>query len=468
MTIRTADVRLLGPSAQRVLLLDAPTGYDAALRSAGVDVVAERPELVIAGAGLADRAAASDAPAVIVLGHASRVLRRAGYETRTVVRRGAGPPRLLVPLDARAALGSSLLSARPGRSAPKRIAIGAALLSRRAGLPGVPVITVGQRSTAQPAMLAEAGRVAGVELGADWFLWLGEGDDLQRAVWVCFGPGPEPVWAVKCSRVSGNAAPFAREEQAWHVLASLPAELRRPAPRHAGRFEVGGLEGSIESAAPGVPLQDELEAGVPRRMTVEAVADWIVAVGQATVQPSDALEPELRRLEHDVGAPADLVRSLPSVPAVLQHNDLGSWNVLVDGSTFAVLDWESSRMAGVPLWDLVYFLTDALSARRGQIDPVEKRHAMLSLLRGDSPDSDLLFRRLAEAAAAFGIPRDAIGPIVTLAWLHHGRSRSARVDRGQSQGASTGRVSTAGPLERIAETWLADPALGVAWRAFRG
>ncbi len=465
MTIRLADVRLLASSpGRRVALLGAPAGWAEAFREAGAEVGAADPDLVVGAKGRGEQAATTGATSVIVLGGATRALRRGGFATRTlIVRPGQHASRLFVPLDAPAALAYALLAQRPGRSAGKRLATRAALFAAGSGVPVAPLVTVGERRQAQPSLLAAASAASGVELGSDWFLWLGEGDDLQRAVWVCFGADGLPAWAVKCSRVAGNVAPFEREEAAWRVLVGLPPELRRHASRFAGRFEANGLPGSIESAAPGVPLQDELEARVDRRSTIEEVADWIVAVGRATVRPSDALSPELARLS---AFSADLVQSLPSLPAVFQHNDLGSWNVMVDGPRFTVLDWESNSEAGLPLWDLVYFLTDALAARRGQTDPSEKLAAMLQLLRGDAVASRLLFERIAAAAEAFGVAREDVGAIVTLGWLHHGRSSAARTARGLSHGAATGPAAAAGPLERLAEPWLADPALGVAWPAF--
>jgi hypothetical protein len=154
------------------------------------------------------------------------------------------------------------------------------------------------------------------------------------------------------------------------------------------------------------------------------------------------------------------------VPAVLQHNDLGCWNILVEDSTFTVLDWESSVPSGLPLWDLVYFLTDALSGLTAPENNQEKQRRMLELLRGELGTSALLFKRVAAAAAAFGVPTNAVGPIVTLGWLHHGLSADARARRGSTQGATTGAPSSAGPLQQIAGSWLSDPALGVAWAAF--
>lgn len=464
MTIRVADARLLASTpGLRVALLGSPVGWGEALRAAGVEVGATDPELVVASRDRSAQAAAGDAESVILLGGATRALRRAGYRTRTfVVRPGPIAPRLFVPLDAPAARDYALLASHPGRSTGKRLATRAALLAAGSGVPVAPLLTVGERGSAPPALLGAAAAASGVELGSDWFLWLGEGDDLQRAVFVCFGTDGRPAWAVKCSRVPGNVAPFEREEAAWRMLVGLPPELRQHASRFAGRFEANGLPGSIESAAAGVPLQEELDAGVDRRSTIEAVADWVVAVGQATLQPGATLAPELVRLSE---FSAELVESLPDVPAVFQHNDLGSWNVMVDGPLFTVLDWESNREAGLPLWDLVYFLTDVLAARRGQTDPSAKLAAMLQLLRGDAAASRVLFERVAAAAETFGVARSHVGAIVTLGWLHHGRSSAARVARGLAHGTPSGPPS-AGPLERLAEPWLADPALGTAWPAF--
>jgi len=43
---------------------------------------------------------------------------------------------------------------------------------------------------------------------------------------------------------------------------------------------------------------------------------------------------------------------------VIEHRDFGPWNILVeDTGALTVLDWESSRVHGLPLLDLIYFVT---------------------------------------------------------------------------------------------------------------
>jgi hypothetical protein len=473
MSIRIADARLLANvPVSRVTLLGSLEGWSDALRAVGIDVVDSGADLVVAESSFARRAARLDAPVVIVLGARRGVLRRAGYSSRTlVVRPGRAGIRLFVPVDDSRAAEHALLLRIPGRSWIKRVAARAALVALRAGMPLRAAITIGTRGADPPRILAEASTL-GTGPPTEWYLLAGDGDDLQRLVWFCFdGDSRSPAWAVKCSRVPGNDESFRREAAALVALDRLPP-ARRHAPRLLGRLEVDGLPIAVETAGVGQPLQLLLpHARANGLEIVNAIADWVVELGRATARPAADLRPELRRLDDEVvplwaGAPPGLAASLPAVAAVLQHNDLGCWNILVEDSTFTVLDWESSRPSGLPLWDLVYFLTDALSGLTAPEDNQEKERRMLELLRGELVTSGLLFGRLAAAAAAFGVPANAVGPIVTLGWLHHGLSADARARRGSRQGATTGAPSSAGPLQQIADSWLSDPALGVAWTAF--
>jgi hypothetical protein len=251
----------------------------------------------------------------------------------------------------------------------------------------------------------------------------------------------------------------------------LPPVLRRHAPGIVGRASVDGLPVTVETAVPGRPLHVELASGRDCTDVVAAIADWIVELGEATRAAPAALAPEIERLDEDVlppwagaGAPAGLARALPPVPAVLQHNDIGCWNVHVDGGEFAVVDWESSRIAGLPLWDLLYFLTDALAEVSAHSGGFGKEHAVPRLLRGELTASQILFERLADAAERLDVPAVAVGPIATLAWLEHARSPGLRAEIASVQEAESGVDRF--PLEEIASYWLSDPLLGVDWAAY--
>ena len=159
-----------------------------------------------------------------------------------------------------------------------------------------------------------------------------------------------------------------------------------------------------------------------------AVADWIVRVGVETRH--DGAGPELERLRNEVitswpTAPDDLLHGLSGLPAVLQHNDLGPWNIISEGgSEFTAVDWESANPSGLPLWDLWYFLAHALRL-------VDGKHgadgtAFSRLFRGEAASSPELFRWTRTAVEALDIPPEAVGRLATLCWLHHGLSREAR------------------------------------------
>ena len=153
--------------------------------------------------------------------------------------------------------------------------------------------------------------------------------------------------------------------------------------------------------------------------------------------------------------------------AVVQHGDLGLWNIVGHATGFTVIDWESARPAGLPLWDVAYFLADALGflARPGA-DDERKLEAMIALLRGELDTSPVLFELLAAAASKARVPAESVGAVVTLGWLHHGLSAAARTERRAGLGA--GAASSTPALTRaLAHRWLTDPELGTGWRAFR-
>jgi hypothetical protein len=244
------------------------------------------------------------------------------------------------------------------------------------------------------------------------------------------------------------------------------------APTVVARFSVEDRPTSIETVAPGVPLHSVIGADDRGDAAlIDRIARWIVELGLATAQSPSALEPERERLADAVvpawvgrGAPHDLVARVPAVSPVVQHNDLGCWNILTESGDFTVVDWESARPTGLPLWDLAYFLTDALATVATRGAPGDRLPTMLALLRGDLPHSARLFRLLLDGSAALGVPRAGIAPIVTLGWLHHGLSAAARGATAFHRGVTTERGADA-PLQRLATRWLADVRLGPAWPA---
>ena len=211
------------------------------------------------------------------------------------------------------------------------------------------LVTEGGQPPVVPA-LVRATEALGVPPGAQWVLALGRGDDLQRSVFHLLHDGRRQ-WVLKFARVPWAVASFARDQAGLTLVQSVGGTTAAHAPTHLGCLQVGGQSGSVESAAPGRPLLELL--GKRPLPLIDRIAGWVLQMNTTTAAPATALQPERQRLARDVlpawrayGAPADLVERLPAVPAVLQHNDLGTWNVMTDGRAFMAVDWESARANG--------------------------------------------------------------------------------------------------------------------------
>jgi hypothetical protein len=202
---------------------------------------------------------------------------------------------------------------------------------------------------------------------------------------------------------------------------------------------------------------------------VVALCAWFLDVARTTRAAPGALEAERRRLRDHVlprwELDAGLVDELPPLPAVLQHNDVGSWNVLVDGDSFTVLDWEDAVAHGLPLWDLLYFFASAAAELDGASAAADRVDQFERLFLGKAPFSPLLFRWVRAQVEDLRLPPDAVGAIATLCWLHHGISGDARA-AGTSDPDAGKHVAFA-VLEQFARRWLEHPGLGPGWSAWR-
>jgi len=485
MSLRRVDARFALPHAPRTaMVFDDLDGWREGLTEAGVDVAPwnpnERADLIVAPARAGEAVAAVGAPSVILDGRGgARALAR-GYSN--VVRLLALPdrrePQVLVPLDRPRVMRYVLRQWSAPVDLRRRVrnAVADAVLSRRA-LPEIrPPLTVASQSGGPPFLVAGAAPY-GVPRDVDWFVNLGHGDVLTRGVFQLFPLGSDsPEWALKFSRVAGYSAPFDREEQSLRLAAEGGDVVTAHAPRLLARFQSEGLHASLETAAVGTKLSLLLPRSGDRaakERLVDAVAEWIIATGKATEAAPGALDDERARLREEIvplwdrDELAGIVERIAAVPAVLQHNDLGCWNIIGSTTTFTAVDWESARRFGFPLWDLVYFLTDALveldrAAHRAQIRDEHVRR----LWSGELGSSRTLFQWIRRAADAFDLRPEDVGPIVTLGWLHHGSSYVRRREAAAAHGVVLD--DAAGPdALRAARVWLATPGLGREWRAWR-
>ncbi|MGQ0830647.1 MAG: hypothetical protein ACT4OV_03120 [Microthrixaceae bacterium] len=475
-SIRRADARFILPRhPATAVVLEPESGWDRALQLAGITEVRRGdavPDLVVAGGRQVAAAADLAAPMVLLEGAASiGPLRAAGYEVaRYLVLPDVAHPEIVLPLDARDAIRYALqrrtvAAPRARAIAAQAGAIGVALLLRVVR-PGS-VLTLASRIGREPFVLGEVA-ARGFTSAASWYLHLGRSDELaeRRMAFLVFSAAARsPAWAVKVARVPGMDDAFDRDERGLAVLTQSAPDLADRAPRLVGRSSVAGVALSVETAAVGDRATEVLRrGGTEARQLISAVCAWLVELAGATRLPPEELAAERLRFEADV-APAwegqadvgSLVTRLQDVPAVLVHSDLGTWNIVATGREFSIVDWESARRAGLPLWDLLYFLADACAQVARRARPGDRAEYLVSLFRGEAELSSVLFEWVRRAAAASSLAPESVGLIATLGWLH----RAAPFLRSDDQAV------TEPDMVRFARQWLADADLGPTWSRWR-
>jgi hypothetical protein len=485
LSLHRVDPRFVLPHrVSHAVVLDGLEEWRAGLLSAGIEVSdgssrRAPPDVVVSPARLASEALNTRARSIIVEGSREGALRGGDYEARRLLLRPTRErPTLALPLDQPAPVSYAVerWSVVDRRWKLARMQA-ARFLASRGLFPSwaSPVITVATRSAGPPALIAAAGEL-GVPSDVSWFLTFGQGDALSRNAFQLFRAGSDqPEWILKFARVAGYAERFDNDERGLKLAYAAGDLIAAHSPRFVGRFDVGGVHALLETAAAGRRLRDVLLTPGDRTVKlrlIERIASWILKLGQVTQTSPEAVDAELKRLRSDVlpkwsglGVHSELVDGLPPLQGVTQHNDLGTWNVVADDGDFIVVDWETAGEAGLPLWDLLYFLGDALVLLDASETPEQPTEGMVRLFAGEAPSSPLLFSWVRRAAEAAAVPTEAVGAIATLCWLSHSLSSSAHnADLAAWTPQHPPRMHG---LEGMARAWMAHPALGPRWSASR-
>jgi hypothetical protein len=486
VSLHRVDPRFVLPHpVRRAVVLDGLEEWRAGLVSAGIEVSNQAsegspPDVVVSPARLAAQARYLRAPSIIVEGSRERPFRGGDYQARRVLLRPTRErPTLALPLDQQAPVTYALerwsVVDRRWKTARMRAARG---LVSHGLFPAwaSPVVTVATHAVGLPTLVAAAGEL-GVPSDATWFLTFGQGDALSRNAFQLFRAGSDqPEWVLKFARVAGYAERFDNDERGLRLAHAAGDVIAAHAPRLVGRFDVDGVHASLETAAAGRRLRDLLlKPGdqTAKLKLIERIAGWILELGRLTQTSPEEMGAERERLRGDVvprwrelGVRSELVDELPSLPAVAQHNDLGAWNVVADDGDFVVVDWENVREAALPLWDLFYFLGSAFVLLDGSVTPEQLPARIVRLFAGEARSSRRLFSWVRRGAEAADVPPEAVGALATLCWLSHSHSaRAHNVDLATFTPLDPPRMHG---LEGIAPAWMAHPALGPSWSAWRG
>ncbi len=210
---------------------------------------------------------------------------------------------------------------------------------------------------------------------------------------------------------------------------------------HAGLAIVG------ESVIEGVPFRQKSRATADCPFGLAAL-DWFVALGAATADPQAATPIEIGEcltqlldrfveiyqptaeqhhfLEQQI---AKLSLCDTAIPLVFQHGDPGPWNMLVTPEgRVAVLDWEAAEAAGMPGWDLFYFMRSySLDAARklgvdNRLDGFTQQFLM------DTPLSRLFVKTIKRYCRLIGLDDDLIEPLFYTCWMHRSLKEAMRLE----------------------------------------
>ena len=236
--------------------------------------------------------------------------------------------------------------------------------------------------------------------------------------------------------------------------------------------EVGGRHALLQSALRGEKVSTWLIPGMRlngrlRRFLAWA-ADWSAALGRATRTDGEGLVPiwieefsvKLDRTNRSRalldGAAKKVWEGFGSTfPAVLAHGDFCGENILGDDECYGVIDWELCDALSVPTYDIVDLCLWVAFRTEGHVEP-DPFAALERLLNGRDLMARELRCTLGRYAAAMGIAREFLPPLVALAWAGHCLKKFGHLRRDETGHFARARVAVRKILETPAEVISGD------------
>jgi hypothetical protein len=408
----------------------------------------------------AGKAAASGFDLVLIDGRDwARRLERAGYNVRTyVARRDFAGVVSIECLKSRDSLHDAFYGNAP--QSPRKLLVRGV---RR--LTGRHYITIGRRGTLTPAAVSA---VAGSMETA--LLLAGGGGERRRSTFlVARDRISEPDTAVKVGPIGWRTRGM-KEQLVLRQLQEIGLANEVPKPLGEGAFD--RICWSAETAVRGRPLSDLAFRPTHREeitAVLERLAAWFTRLAITTrtsrVWATSESALSLRGEHSRLGAIRAALAS--SVPGVLVHGDVGTGvNVLLDGCSFSIIDWETATAGELPFTDVLPLICNALAALNGCKETASIAEYVLRLCAGREADSAWLLRLLHSYCSQAGVPLDQAGALAALAWGYQASMRLVHDELVvQAGGAPVGWRS---PADDIARNWLSYPDLGTTWPALTG
>ncbi|HEU4648143.1 MAG TPA: hypothetical protein VFS33_03725 [Gemmatimonadales bacterium] len=281
-----------------------------------------------------------------------------------------------------------------------------------------------------------------------WALATGGRRSIAKVVGLVFTErNSRPRLVVKLARVPESIAGLTREATALRALAAVGHAGFPGVPRFLFQSRVADTTAVGQTALSGLPL-----VGLVGRRTYRALAmagtEWLAHLANATHAPAPV---QRRRIEPVVAefcecfaplvgvdqarAMRDVAARLESLPSVSEHRDFAPWNVfLMPDRQLAVLDWESSDLAGLPVLDLEFFLTFlALSLHGfGHAPRSTAEEQRFFRCHRDAMDPSTFAGRVHQECVALychrvGLGAELLHPLRLFGWMLHARTEYERL-----------------------------------------
>ena len=250
----------------------------------------------------------------------------------------------------------------------------------------------------------------------------------------------DPPLIVKLARSTQANAGLMREARTLSALHPRSRSGQVLAPTVAFSVDSGPLVAVAETAHRGVPLLTVLNRRNYRRFAFQGT-DWLIDLAHTTRrdQPTSAsriARDVLDEFELNFGAVVEaaplaearrLLTRLEGLPLVCEHRDFSPWNLFVlPGRRLAVFDWESSEPEGLPLLDLIYFLTYLASALQGE-NPADVIRAWHAAHDRQSLQGAVHHECLVRYVGGLRLDTGMVPALSLLTWMIHSRSEYRRM-----------------------------------------
>ena len=253
-----------------------------------------------------------------------------------------------------------------------------------------------------------------------------------------------PVLLAKVPRLPGDDGQLQRETRNLRAAQESRDGGFRSIPRVIAFEEYGGHRFLVESIVPGRPIRPDAIRLRPED-TIQKTIDWLFEFQSASVADAkplatvfsgrvaeqlavlDRFLPESGEERDALETTRDEIEILASsgLCTVFEHGDFSPPNILVDrDGNIGIVDWELAEPQGIPLTDVLFFLTSAAFARARAGYGQRRVLAFQNAFYGSDPWACKFVRRFCDR---FEIDTELVRSLMVLCWARYAANILARL-----------------------------------------